>query len=251
MMILTYCPSLLNLEAIGAYLSHYLPFHPELSPISRVSSSLISFYRIHGHPLIPRTAFPIIDKHLPHFHLALNPSYIMGHIIESGAFSSSAPLPLVFPPTCFDPSPLHQPSPTTPPPTPYEPLCFMTYNLTQPLYQGLTQRLYQGPPNLSNPLNPQPALYTIPRLSSFYEGSYPCFNAPQEPKDLQQSTTGNEELAKQDSIDDISFQQSKEKVKFSSKLWVLNSRILTTSCSSLWILPWGIMDRGGKKSTEN
>ncbi|KAL4189212.1 hypothetical protein AMTRI_Chr08g205870 [Amborella trichopoda] len=159
MMILTYCPSLLNLEAITAFLSHFPPFHPVLSPICRVSSFLISFYRIHGHPLIPCTAFPIIDKHLPHFHLALNPSFIVGHLIDSG-----------------------------------------------------------GRPN---PSFPQPALYSIPCilcLSSFYEGSCPCFNVPSEPMDLQQPTTGYENLARQDNGVDISFEQSKDRVKFFFKV---------------------------------
>ncbi|KAL4189163.1 hypothetical protein AMTRI_Chr08g164140 [Amborella trichopoda] len=97
LMVLTHYPSSLDLESIASYLAYYLPFYPVLSPICRVSSSLISFYRAHGNPLIPRTAFPLLDIPIPHFHLALNPSFIVGHIIENGAFSPNNPLPLCLP----------------------------------------------------------------------------------------------------------------------------------------------------------
>ncbi|KAL4186889.1 hypothetical protein AMTRI_Chr09g36390 [Amborella trichopoda] len=220
MMILTYCPSLLNLEAIAANLSHYIPFHPELSPIYRVSSSLISFYRIHGHPLIPRTAFPIIDKHLPHFHLALNPSYFVSHIIESEAFSSSSPLPLVFPPPCFVPSPLRQPSPATPPPTPYEPLCFMTYSLTQPLYRG--------PPNLSNPLTAN-LLCTLfpasPTSPPFTKAPAPASTHHQNLRICSSRRLGMRNWPGKTASMTSALSNPKKRLSFSSKLWVLNSQI--------------------------
>ncbi|KAL4183497.1 hypothetical protein AMTRI_Chr11g155440 [Amborella trichopoda] len=106
---------------------------------------------------------------------------------------------------------------------------------------SLTKPLYQGPPNLSNP---QPALYTIPR-------SCPCFNAPPKPKDLQQPTTGKRNWPGKTASMTSALSNPKKRSSFSSKLWVLNSQILTTSCSSLWILPRGIMDRGGKMAIEN
>ncbi|KAL4201656.1 hypothetical protein AMTRI_Chr02g217260 [Amborella trichopoda] len=187
LMVHTVCPSSLDLEGIASYLALYLPFYPVLSPICRISSSLLSFYRAHGHPLIPRTAFPLLEIPIPLFHLALNPSFIVGHIIESGAFSSSDPLPLLLPPPCFSPSSLSTLYPRPPPPSPLDPACLLAFNLTQ--------SLLHGPLTLS--LNSSPIH-----------------------KNMQEASLSREKSLSFSSPADINLDTIKEKVMLFSKLWV-------------------------------
>ncbi|KAL4196963.1 hypothetical protein AMTRI_Chr04g248900 [Amborella trichopoda] len=188
LMILTSCPSSLDLESIASYLAIYLPFYLVLSPICRVSSSLLSVYRTHGHPLIPRT--PLTHK--------------------NGAFSSYEPLPLCLrPPPCFSPSSLRLQTPSPPCPSPNDPACLFAFNLTQSLLQGPLTPTLNSPPALFSP-SPTPPRFPQP----CYEGFGTFHQVTQEAKDRQEASSSLEESSTLYSHADNSPDTIKDNVKF-------------------------------------